>query len=237
MPLPSDTQVSCSRRISTGARLLAVTLLVTYFSGCKPFAFVHAFRFGTSSSYLESAEELSRQGKTDEAIAQYRAHIDERLAVKDRPEWENPYFYLLLIGDLQLHSGQPDSAIATYEEAEQKEVHASLVSDRYRSVARWYETQGKLQEAAAILQRFRSRDDLLFDSMLDRISKQIVLNEERAAAQPSPAPSVATSPCADCAQPEPPSATLPLVNAVPAADAPAPTQPSAEREEPSSSAP
>ena len=177
---------------------MLLAMLLVAVGGCKPFAFVRTFSFSSASSYLEAAEELSRQGKTEEAIAEYRQHIAFRLAVEDRPEWENPYFYLLLIGDLQLNAGQLDAALTTYEEAERQKVHPSLISDRFRSVATWYESQGKLVEAATILERYRTRDELLFDSMLDRISKQIVQKEEAAAAlataSPTPSPVSPTLP-------------------------------------------
>ena len=127
MSLPDPTFLTLTRRLIASASFLALLIVASCVSGCRPFAFARVLRFGGSADHLESAEELSRQGKTDEAITHYRAHIEERLAVADRPEWENPYFYLLLIGDLQLNNGQPDAALATYEEAEQQKVHASLV--------------------------------------------------------------------------------------------------------------
>ena len=47
-----------------------------------------------------------------------------RLGRKDRPEWENPYFYQILMGDIQLSRGQPDEALAMYQEAEKNGVDA-----------------------------------------------------------------------------------------------------------------
>lgn len=104
--------------------------------------------------------------------------MNERLRVKDRPEWENPYFYLILIGDIQLGQDQPGDAQATYDEAEKKGVDDALVSDRYRSLALWYEQHGNLQKAASTLTARRSHDPIIFDSILDRVSKAIVAQEE-----------------------------------------------------------
>ena len=122
---------------------------------------------------IKYAEELASQGQYEEAISEYRAHMEERLAVKNRPEWENPYFYLLLIGDAYLAKGDATEALSSYEDAEKNGVHASLVSDRYRSVATWYEGKGELQKAFDALKKYRSRDTLLFDSMLDRIARTL----------------------------------------------------------------
>ena len=127
--------------------------------------------FPYGSDLLRDAEQLSRQGKYEGAIAAYRSHMDSRLAVIERPDWENPYFYLLLIGDVYLGKGDAEKALESYEEAERNGVHESLVSDRYRSTAAWHEERGELQKAFDILTRYRSRDTLLFDSMLDRIAR------------------------------------------------------------------
>ncbi len=127
---------------------------------------------------LREAEEYSRQGDLDRAIAAYESHIGARLALDDRAEWENPWFYLLLIGDLQLRKGEPEVALQTYTKAKEKQIHGSLISDRYRSVASWYETNGELKKASALLEQYREEDPLLFDSMLDRIGKEIVAQEE-----------------------------------------------------------
>lgn len=127
--------------------------------------------------HLQKAEELSRQGQYDAAIEEYQAHMRYRLRLKDRPEWENPYFYLILIGDLELGRGKPDAALRTYVEAEEAGVDTNLISDRYRSLARWYEEKGELERAVDILKTRREKDPILIDAMLDRISKAIVARE------------------------------------------------------------
>lgn len=153
--------------------------------------------FSSGSENLREADELSREGKYEEAIAAYRKHMEYRLTVTNRPEWENPYFYLLLIGDEYLHRGEPAKALEQYEEAERQKVHPTLSSDRYRAVARWYEEHGQLQLALDVLQKFRDRDSLLFDAMADRVARALTEQENRALEKtvpvPSPLPAPATA--------------------------------------------
>ena len=134
--------------------------------------------FSNESAHLHEAEELTSEGKPDETIAAYREHISERLANSDRPEWENPYFYLLNIGDIELHRGNVDAALAVYEEAEREKVELPLVADRYRAVAVWYEEHGQLQKAFEVLTKYREKDPLIFDSMLDRVARELTKSEQ-----------------------------------------------------------
>lgn len=123
------------------------------------------------------AEEFTQQGQYEEAIALYRAHIEDRLAVSNRAEWENPYFYLLRIGDLYLRMEQPQAALDAYREAEANKVEESLISDRYRAVAHWYIEHGQLQAAFDLLKTYRGKDSLLFDAMLDRVGRSLTSQE------------------------------------------------------------
>jgi tetratricopeptide (TPR) repeat protein len=129
------------------------------------------------SPALYRAEELSQQERYDEAIVMYREHIEDRLKERNRPEWENPHFYLLRIGDLQLRMEQPAAALESYHEAEQRGVEESLLSDRYRALAQWYSERGKLNEAFQVLKKNRGRDTLLFDAMLDRVGRELTATE------------------------------------------------------------
>ena len=155
--------------------LRTLLLIAILLSGCA----------SNGSDHLKRAEELSRDSRFDEAISEYRKHMEYRLSLKTRPADENPYFYLLLIGDVELGRGDPEEALKNYEEAEQRGVHNSLVSDRYRSVARWYEEHEQLNEALQILKKYRDRDDLLFDAVSDRIARELTAKEEQ---QASPTP-------------------------------------------------
>lgn len=128
--------------------------------------------------HFHNAEVFTEQGKFDEAIAEYHKHIEYRLAVPDRPEWENPWFYLLKIGDLQLQKNDVAGALASYEEAEKKGVDRSLVADRYRHAANFLAERGRLAEALQILTTYRDRDPLLIDAMRDRIAREIIEKED-----------------------------------------------------------
>lgn len=133
----------------------------------------------TSKSKLQEAEELSRQKKYLEAISAYREHMQDRLKLSDRPEWENPYFYLILIGDIELGTDRPEDALASFLEAQAKEVDSYLVSDRVRSVARWYEERGQIEKALEILLAHRANDPFMYEAMLDRLNKAITLKEDQ----------------------------------------------------------
>jgi tetratricopeptide (TPR) repeat protein len=127
----------------------------------------------TNQSLVEQAERLTQEGSYQEAIDAYQRHIDERLTVRDKPEWENPHFYLLRIIDLQLRMSDPKAALATCKKAEQLGVEASLVSDRYRAIASWYSERGELKESFEVLKAHRDQDPLLFDAMLDRLGREM----------------------------------------------------------------
>lgn len=130
------------------------------------------------SYHLRNAERYTRKKEYENAIQSYKSHIDERLELKERPEWENPYFYWLLIGDLYLKLKDADKALESYEFAESKEVSPGLLSDRYRYVAHWYAKQKKFDQALTILSKYRDRDELLFDLTRDRIARDMVKAEE-----------------------------------------------------------
>jgi len=121
----------------------------------------------------DQAEQLTKEGKYTEAIDTYRKHIQARLDESTRAEWENPYFYLLRVIDLQLKMEQPNEALRTCREAELQGVDYTLISDRYRAVAGWYEGHGHLDSAFQVLKTNRERDPLLFDAMLDRIGRAL----------------------------------------------------------------
>lgn len=151
-------------------KLSAIFCLILNFCGC--------LLFSPGPSKLQKAEELSRQKKYDQAISVYHEHMNERLALKDRPEWENPYFYYILIGDIELGTDKPEDALKSYVEADQKGVDDYLVADRFRSVARWYEDKGELDKAIELLLAHRDKDPLLFEAMLDRLNKTKTIQED-----------------------------------------------------------
>lgn len=172
-----DVRANASRLSTTDDMRLLTALAALFFglccTGCTSW-------FDNSSS-LYRAEELTQREQYDEAITAYREHIDDRLHVSNRPEWENPHFYLLRIGDIKLRQGDPKAALDSYQEAEREKVEPSLISDRYRAVASWYVEKGRLQEAFELLKTYRDRDSLLFDAMLDRIGRELTKQEARPA--------------------------------------------------------
>jgi hypothetical protein len=113
---------------------------------------------------VDHAEELLANSHHKEAIVAYRNHIQNRLAAADRPEWENPHFYLLRIADIELEMGEPVQALET-------------CTDRYRAIANWYIERRELDSAFKLLQKHRQRDPLLFDAMLDRVGREITGRE------------------------------------------------------------
>lgn len=151
--------------------LLAVVAL--QLSACR----VWAWRYG-ADDHLRMAEELMRQEKFDDAIKHYHSHITERLEIKDRPDWENPHFYMLMIGDILLMQGRDKEALDAYMSAETQGVESQLVADRYRYLGRWYEKNGRYREGIEVLSRFKDRDPLLFDVILDRMSRELVIRED-----------------------------------------------------------
>jgi len=146
-------------------------------SGCRIFY----YEGGLSHPYsynLSKAEEKTREGKYDQAINFYKDHIEERLESKSRPKAENPFFYYLIIGDLELRQNSVEEALAAYELAEEKGVDKGLVSDRFRFVSSWYEKKGEYEKAVEILTRYNDRDPLLFDLVRDRIVREIIEAED-----------------------------------------------------------
>lgn len=126
-----------------------------------------------NTTLADRAEQLAEEGKYDQAIESYRKHIERRLAASDRPEWENPYFYLLRVTDIELMNSRPTDALKACAEAEANDVERGLISDRYRAIASWHVEHGDLQRAFDILKEHRELDPLLFDAMLDRIGRAL----------------------------------------------------------------
>lgn len=168
-------------------RLILCGICALLLGGCEKLG----FRAFGDYAYLEKAEEYSRQNEPEKAIEAYRKHMRYRLSLSDRPKWENPYLYLLMIGDLQLTENKPDEALASYSLAEQNKIDIALISDRYRYLASWYESRGDLDAALKILTTYRDRDPLLFDVMRDRLAKELVKKEE---AKQTPAPTPISTP-------------------------------------------
>ena len=90
--------------VSSIAALIAILLLTS----CRPFVVAGKYEYRYHRT-LRQAENAIERGEYEQAIALYQEHLQRRLARQDRPKWENPFFYKLLIGDAYLrnHDVQP----------------------------------------------------------------------------------------------------------------------------------
>jgi len=178
MNLNFSGRISSLATLKTIKKLPLLFLLFAsqFIAGCH--IFVKTFHLAHSESDVKLAEKFAREGKIDEAINTYKRHTETRVKAVNRPKWENPYFYYLIIGDLQLKKNLVIDAIASFKLAEKNNVEKSLIADRYRKAAEWYEQNTRLEEAVKLLENERELDSLLFDSMLDRLAKKITAKEE-----------------------------------------------------------
>lgn len=156
-------------------RFIALLFILLHMVGC------HAL-LAPPDSLASKADKSVEDGELDHAIEIYRAHIDERLSESDRPEWENPYFYLLMIGDVYMKKGDPAKATESYVSAESMGVETDLVSDRLLQVATWYEEKGDINGAIDHLLKFRKRDELRYDALLNELGRKLTELEEKAGA-------------------------------------------------------
>ena len=135
--------------------------------------------FERRPSYAKLGSQLRCEKRYDEAVERYREHIEARLEDSRREPDENPYFYLIIIGDIYLEQGNTEKAMESFIEAKQKEVELALVADRVRRAAQVLRSQKKLREAVSLLKEFRELDDFGFDLDLDELLKEIVALEDK----------------------------------------------------------
>jgi tetratricopeptide (TPR) repeat protein len=147
-------------------------LVLTQLSSC------FWFSFGDRPSHARAAAQLRSEKKYDQAISEYEQHISARLSDSRREPEENPYFYLILIGDIYLEQGKIDAALDKFIEAKEKEVEIPLVVDRIRRVGKTLHDQGKFREAVDLLQKYRGLDEFVFDLDIDENLKAIVKEED-----------------------------------------------------------
>jgi len=130
-------------------------------------------------SRAEGARELWEEGKFEEAVQEYELHIKERKKNPKRPESENPDFYQLFIGDIYLELSKPEQAKAAYQLAKEKEVRKSLIIDRFKRLARWWEDKKEFQKAINSLRPLSDLDPLTVDPEIDRLHRKMVGEEEK----------------------------------------------------------
>ena len=150
--------------------LAALLLFLSSTSGC--YTYVYVF---DSASHAEQAQKLRESKKFEEAIKEYKKHIQVRLERKQNDE--NPYFYYLLIGDCQVELDKLDDAEASYLKALEHKVDQALVAERLRRLGTWYSERAKFEEGIDLLQRHRHLDPLLYDLEIDRLHKLLVAKE------------------------------------------------------------
>ena len=129
-------------------------------------------------SQAQVAAQLREEGKFEEAIAAYRKHIADREQSPSRAEDENPSFYLVLIGDVEMQRGDRQAAKAAYAAARTQNVSTGLVGDRYRQLAEAYAKDSEYEEAIAVLKEGRDIDPLLFDIAIDDLHKRSLQAED-----------------------------------------------------------
>lgn len=129
-------------------------------------------------SHAKKASRLRYEQRYDEAIEEYRKHIDSRLSDSRREPDENPYFYEILIGDVLLDKGEPSQALESYLSAKDHEVEIPLATDRIRRVASYYREKGQYREALELLHKYRELDEFIFDIDIDEVAKLLVRKED-----------------------------------------------------------
>ena len=128
--------------------------------------------------YLDKAEAAKERQNYSSAIQFYKEHIEFREKDRKAPK-ENPYFYLLMIGDLYLKNEDPLNAEKTFVEAIEKDVSKPLCAERIRMIAKYYSENNSYEEAFKLLEFHRELDPLLFDLDKDNLHKEfIALNQE-----------------------------------------------------------
>lgn len=153
------------------SKLLALALILGITS-CS------LFSTRNEMSLARKAEQAQKAGNCDKAIELYSKHIEDRITQEIKAEKENPWFYLVKIGDCQLEQHKENEALNTYLEAKSKKVYPDLIADRIMKVVDLRVKQKRYDHAINLLKDHREIDELKFDSRIDEIHKEIVINEE-----------------------------------------------------------
>jgi tetratricopeptide (TPR) repeat protein len=159
--------------------IIYIVLLWLSFSSCRIYGGVYSSSFDhpISGSRPARAEYYRQSSQFENAITQYKLHVQDRLRDKTRPEDENPYFYYLLIGDVYLEMSDAAKAEEAYLVALEQEVELSYLIDRFSKLGFFFERLGDIEQAIEILNKYRHLDPLIFDSAVDRLHKKSVAEE------------------------------------------------------------
>jgi len=153
-------------------RIIIIHLLLLSLSGCSYFG------INNNLSLARKAEAAQKEGDCDKAIEYYQLHIESRIEEDKKADKENPWFYLVKIGDCQLQQGKEEDALNTYLEAKSKKVYPDLIADRLMKIVDVRIKNKRYEQAVALLKNHREIDELKFDSRIDEIHKEVVANEE-----------------------------------------------------------
>lgn len=136
-------------------------------------------RFAKRPSHARLAAQYRGEKRYEEAIREYQEHIASRLGDSRREPEENPYFYLILVGDIYLEQANTARALESYLEAKSKDVEPQLIVDRIRRVGRAFHDAKKYREAIELLKKYRALDEFGFDLDIDENLKEIVKLEDQ----------------------------------------------------------
>lgn len=153
--------------------LFSLLIAISFFLSCS------TNKSGIPSAAAE-AKKFRTEKKYDRAISVYKKHIASRLADKARPDFENPYFYYLLICDTYLEMNKAIDAEKAINTASENKVDLEFIVDRYRQIIVWYEKQKLLEKAHAMATKYRKLNPDVFDVDIDRLNKKIVETQQKA---------------------------------------------------------
>lgn len=140
------------------------------------FVLLISFSACSQQSLLSKAQELESSGSYAEARDAYEKYFAQLL--EQNYKTPNPYFYQVIIGDLELKLGNPDLALERYQTAIEHDVNKGLLSDRIRLLADWWENAGEADRSLALFQQYRFLDPQSFDYELSQLHRRIVAREQ-----------------------------------------------------------
>ncbi len=122
-------------------------------------------------SLLNKAELAFEENNYAEAVLLYDKHREERQNTKDRPSWENPSFYHLVVVESLLKLNKPEEAEARILLGIKEGVDNALIVDKLRLIAEWYVKNKDLTTAIDFLDKYHHLDEEYIDGIIDGLSK------------------------------------------------------------------
>ena len=125
-------------------------------------------------SLADKAAQEFNDGDLEQARKNYFRHMKKRLLDESRPNDENPFFYLVLIGDIYLKEEKLERAFYFYRVGHGKKVKTPLIAYRIRKVALAYHKNKQSEIALDILREYRELDEFAFDAEKDKIHREYI---------------------------------------------------------------